>query len=87
MPPNLPPHHHIDTIRFCVCLSEHIVVVNEEVVLRAHAAQELGHVVSKQKGCLLHVTMGRLDLFAFEHVCSIHRIQFLKKNVYIYIYV
>ena len=30
----------------------HIVVVNEEVVLGAHAAEEFGHVVSKQEGRL-----------------------------------
>ena len=30
----------------------HIVVVDEEVVLGAHAAEEFGHVVGKQKGCL-----------------------------------
>lgn len=30
----------------------HIVVVNEEVVLGAHAAEEFGHVVGKQEGRL-----------------------------------
>ena len=30
----------------------HIVVVNEEVVLGAHAAEEFGHVVGKKEGCL-----------------------------------
>ena len=78
MPPNLPPHHHIDSfVIFVFVCRRDIVVVNEEVVLRAHAAQELGHVVSKQKGCLLPGTiLDGLDVFAFEHLCSIHRIQF-----------